>query len=61
MIWQVALLLVAVTFMIVNLWTIYYNMKMLKKIAPIWDKMMIIADKGISYYEKEVDELIEEE
>lgn len=57
MLWEVALLLVAITFMVVNIWSVIINTMVLKKMAPFMERMMRISDKAM----KQCEELFEDE
>ena len=60
MLWEVALVLVAITFMVVNIWSIILNTMVLKKTLPITDRIVKIGDKALGYYEKLIDEELED-
>lgn len=50
---QISVLLVAITFMFVNMVSVYVNVKMLKKIEPF-------VDKSMKAFDKMVDDVIED-
>lgn len=50
---QISVLLIAITFMVVNMVSVYVNMKMLKKIEPF-------VDKSMKAFDKMVDDVIED-
>ena len=54
MLWEVAVLLVAITFMAVNIWSIVINTMVLKKFAPLWDRLMKMSDKFMKEIEDEL-------
>lgn len=54
MLWEVALVLVAITFMAVNMWSIIVNTMVLKKMSPIIDRMVKFGDKWMELLEKEL-------
>lgn len=43
--WEIAVLILSITVMVVNLWNIYLNTKLLQKFAPFLDKCMDVSDK----------------
>lgn len=45
--WEVALLIISLTFMIVNTWNVILTTKLLKKYEPIADKSIKVIDKVI--------------
>ena len=56
MLWEVALVIMALTFMIVNIWSVVVNTMMLKKAVPFMDRFMKIADKSLDQLEELFDE-----
>lgn len=58
--WEVALIIISVTVMVVNLWNIYFSTKLLKKYEPFLDKCMKVCDamldQTIELFKKEDDE-----
>lgn len=56
MLWEVALVIMALTFMIVNIWSVVVNTMMLKKTVPFMDRFMKIADKSLDQLEELFDE-----
>lgn len=52
MLWEVAVLLVAITFMVVNMWSIILNTMVLKKFAPYMDRMMKVCGKMMEQMEE---------
>lgn len=54
MLWEVAVLLVAITFMVVNIWSIIINTMVLKKMAPLWERLMKMSDKFMKELEEEM-------
>lgn len=53
MIWQVALLIVALTFMFVNVWSVILNIKILNKTSPLFDRMLTFSEKWMDQIEEE--------
>ena len=56
MLWEVALVIMALTFMIVNIWSVIINTMMLRKTIPFMDRFMKIADKSLNQLEELFDE-----
>ena len=59
-VWELALLLVAATFMMVNMVSIIVQLKMLKKLDTFSFKFMKIADKSLDVIDKAMDKTIED-
>lgn len=55
-IWEIALLLAGITYMMVNLWSIITSTKLLKKLEPLVDKSYKITEKFIDAAIKDMDE-----
>lgn len=58
--WEVALLVVAITVMVVNLWNMFLTTKMLKKYEPLLDKTLTVFDKATDWLLKQYEEDDEE-
>lgn len=56
MIWQVALLLVALTFMFVNVWSVILNIKILNKTSPLFDRMLTFSEKWMDQMEEDFED-----
>ena len=60
MIWQVALLIVALTFMFVNVWSVILNIKILNKTLPLFDRMLTFSEKWMDQMEEDFDKKSEQ-
>ena len=56
MIWQVALLIVALTFMFVNVWSVILNIKILNKTSPLFDRMLTFSEKWMDQMEEDFED-----
>lgn len=58
--WEVAVLIIAVTVMVVNVWNVFLTTKILLKYEPFLDKCMGVANKAMDatakLFEEEDDE-----
>lgn len=59
--WEIALVIVAVTFMMVNMIQMIVSLKMMKKFDGLITKSVVLYEKLLTYGEKALDDLIEEE
>ena len=51
--WDVAILILAVTVMVVNLWNIFLTTKLMTKYEPLLDKSMNLCNKAMDWIAKQ--------
>lgn len=59
--WELALIIFAITYLMVNTVYLFMQMKLMKKLEGVWTKSIKLCEKVLDKSEKQIDDLFDED